>query len=137
VGNYWVVRLTTGASKDGWHNWRGWAHSAARVDSFSRSAVALSHADRQMPRPGRWPTPTTIIIASIGATLVAAALVFDARWFDRHFLPSFFLPRRWYEWIPNTGRWTMAVVGASVPICSRWIAARLTPRVEGRCAGAA
>src|SRR5262245_39975706 len=75
---------------------------------------ALNMARERQMRPRRWPTPTTIIIASIGATLVAAALVFNARWFDRHFLPSFFLPRRWYVWIHSMVRWTMAIAGGAL-----------------------
>ena len=88
-----------------------------------------------MPGRGRWPTLTTIIIASIGVTLVAAALVFNARWFDRHFLPSFFLPRRWYEWIHNTVRWTMAIVGGSLIFGSRSMAERLPAGAERRALG--
>jgi hypothetical protein len=87
--------------------------------------------DRRSPlsRPA---TVTAIVIASIGAGLVAAAFVFNARWLDRHFLPSFFLPRRWYVLIHDAIRLTMAIVGGSLMLSARSIAGRLSAGVPRR-----
>lgn len=64
--------------------------------------------------------------------LAAAALAADARWFDRHFLPSFFLPRRWYLLIHHVVRWTTAIGGASLAFGARSLAARFTARTRRR-----
>lgn len=72
------------------------------------------------------------VIAAIGMALVAAALAGNAQWFDRHFLPSFFLPRRWYMLIHEVVRWTIAIIGLSISVAARVIGARLTPRAQLR-----
>jgi hypothetical protein len=77
----------------------------------------------------RSPHPVlSTVVAVIGVALVAAALAGNAQWFDRHFLPSFFLPRRWYMRIHEVVRWTIAIAGVGVACGARVIAARLTSR---------
>jgi len=81
----------------------------------------------------RSPHPVlSTVIAVMGVALVAAALAGTAQWFDRHFLPSFFLPRRWYMLMHQVVRWTIAIAGVSVAFAARVIAARLTPRARLR-----
>jgi hypothetical protein len=69
-----------------------------------------------------------LVVASAGAVLVALALVADGRWFDDHFLPSFFLPRRWYALIHATVRWAVVVLGVTLASSAPRIAGRLTRR---------
>src|SRR5262249_34390394 len=52
-----------------------------------------------------------VVTATIGLALVAAALAANQRWLDRHFLPSFFLPRPWYVRIETAVRVSIAAVG--------------------------
>jgi hypothetical protein len=42
------------------------------------------------------------IVAAVGLALVVAAMAANQAWLDRHFLPSFFLPRYWYVWIESS-----------------------------------
>ena len=44
------------------------------------------------------------IIALLGSALVVGALAANQAWLDRHFLPSFFLPREWYVSIETAVR---------------------------------
>src|SRR5712692_6444543 len=43
-------------------------------------------------------------VASIGIALLSCALIANQRFLDRHFVPSFFLPRHWYVVLPTSGR---------------------------------
>lgn len=52
-----------------------------------------------------------IVAAAIGVLLVAGAIAGTQHWFDRHFLPSFFLPRRWYVLIFTVVRLGMTTLG--------------------------
>src|SRR4051812_29396393 len=52
-----------------------------------------------------------VVTAVLGAVLIAGALAATEGWFDRHFLPSFFLPRRWYVAILMSARVAMAALG--------------------------
>ncbi len=122
-------------------NWRleGWLAQlaglrrwAVKVGSFLRSAVVAERRERMVRWIARRPTLMTIVIASLGAALVAAALLLESRWFDRHFLPSFFLPRRWYVLIHNVARSTMAMIGVSLALSARSMAAKLTAGVADR-----
>jgi hypothetical protein len=44
------------------------------------------------------------LVLAVGLTLVGAAVLANQSWLDRHFLPSFFVPRRWYVWIESIVR---------------------------------
>lgn len=73
-----------------------------------------------------------IVVGAAGLTVFAAALAANQAWFDRHFLPSFFLPRRSY-WIIYEGvRSVLAVCGAALVASARALAARMTARVLRR-----
>src|SRR5690348_15095980 len=62
-----------------------------------------------------------ILVASIGMALLACALGANQRWLDRHFVPSFFLPRHWYVVMQTLARLVMGVSGA-------WLALVVRPR---------
>ena len=47
-------------------------------------------------------------------------------WLDRHFLPSFFLPRSWYVWIESSVRVAFAVTGLGVVLARGRVARMLT-----------
>ena len=57
-----------------------------------------------------------IAVASIGIALVVCAVLANQRWLDRHFLPSWFLPHRWYVLIESSVRVVMAAVGVSLAL---------------------
>ena len=52
-----------------------------------------------------------ILVASIGGAFLACAIVANQRFLDRHFVPSFFLPRHWYVVLQTSGRLVMAAFG--------------------------
>jgi hypothetical protein len=60
-----------------------------------------------------------IAVASIGSALLVCALLANQRWLDRHFLPSWFLPRQWYVLIESSVRVVMAAVGVSLALFVR------------------
>jgi hypothetical protein len=61
-----------------------------------------------------------IVLAAAGAAIVVAAMAANQTWLDRHFLPSFFVPRGWYVWIENTVRALLALFGVSLAVgCAR------------------
>ena len=60
-----------------------------------------------------------------------AAIAANQSWLDRHFLPSFFLPRYWYVWIESSVRAAFAVAGLVLVLARRRVARRLT-RAPGR-----
>lgn len=51
-------------------------------------------------------------ITSVGIALLSCALIANQRFLDRHFVPSFFLPRHWYVVIQSSARLIMAIAGA-------------------------
>ncbi|HET9194546.1 MAG TPA: hypothetical protein VFO21_16805 [Vicinamibacterales bacterium] len=51
------------------------------------------------------------LVLALGLALVCAALMVNQSWLDRHFLPSFFVPRRWYVWIESAVRIGIAAIG--------------------------
>jgi hypothetical protein len=63
-----------------------------------------------------------IAVAVIGGALLAGAVAANQRWLDRHFLPSWFLPRQWYVLIQSSVRVAIAALGA-------WLAISVRPRV--------
>ena len=60
-----------------------------------------------------------IVVASIGAAFLACAIVANQRFLDRHFVPSFFLPRHWYVLIQTSARLAMAVLGTWLALVAR------------------
>jgi hypothetical protein len=58
-----------------------------------------------------------VITVVIGAGLVIAAIAANQSWLDRHFLPSFFLPRAWYVRIEMIVRMALGAAGMA---CVFW-----------------
>ena len=52
-----------------------------------------------------------LVPGSIGVALVVCAFVFDQAFLDKHFLPSFLIPREWYVLIERIARVALAVAG--------------------------
>jgi len=65
-------------------------------------------------------------IALLGAALVVAAASANQPWLDRHFLPSFFLPRHVYVLIETVVRVCIAAAGASLVLGRSRVAVSLT-----------
>jgi hypothetical protein len=68
------------------------------------SQGVISHRENAVSEPTRQPSGyfgarllAEILVASIGLALLACAIGANQRWLDRHFVPSFFLPRQWYQ----------------------------------------
>jgi hypothetical protein len=82
---------------------------------------------------------TEIVLAGIGFALVIGAVAARQSWLDRHFLPSFFIPRAWYVLIETTVR--LAIGGAgTLLVAARSPIARLlarTPMMAARVSLAA
>src|SRR5438874_4934891 len=60
-----------------------------------------------------------IVVASVGAAFLSCALIANQRFLDRHFVPSFFLPRHWYVLIQTSARLAMAVLGTWLALVAR------------------
>jgi len=73
-----------------------------------------------------------IAVASIGGALLACALAANQDWLDRHFLPSFFLPRHWYVRIEAFVRLMMAALGVSLMLFARPRVGRFAARAPVR-----
>jgi hypothetical protein len=58
-------------------------------------------------------------IVSIGIALLACSLLANQRWLDRHFLPSWFLPHRWYVLIESSVRLAIAAAGVTLALFAR------------------
>ena len=72
-----------------------------------------------------------IASASIGGALVVCALAANQRWLDRHFLPSFFLPRQWYVLIETFVRLVMGAFGVWLALFARRRVGRFVARAPG------
>ena len=72
------------------------------------------------------------VVASIGCAFLGCAIVANQRFLDRHFVPSFFLPRHWYVVLETSGRLLMAALGAWLVTVARsragWFASRAPVR---------
>src|SRR5215472_7313934 len=73
-----------------------------------------------------------IVVACIGAAFLACAIVANQRFLDRHFVPSFFLPRHWYVVLETFGRLVMAALGAGLVTLGRSRAGRFASRAPAR-----
>ena len=63
----------------------------------------------------------------IGVALIAAAIGANQTWLDRHFLPSFFVPRHWYVLIESCVRVAVGAAGTAL-VFGRTPIARLLTR---------
>jgi len=69
-----------------------------------------------------------LAIALIGVMFVAWAYVADQDWFDRHFLPAYFVPRHTYVLIESIGRAAAAAIGLALLFMIRPRAGRFASR---------
>jgi len=69
-----------------------------------------------------------IVVASIGAAFLACAVIANQGFLDRHFVPSFFLPRHWYVLIQTSARLAMAILGTWLLLVARRRAGRFAER---------
>ncbi len=76
-----------------------------------------------------------VAVVAIGIALLACAVLANQRWLDRHFLPSWFLPHRWYVLIESSVRLVIAVVGALFVLLVRSHVARLIASTAAHVAG--
>jgi len=67
-------------------------------------------------------------VASVGIALLSCALIANQRFLDRHFVPSFFLPRHWYVVLQTSGRLAMAVLGMWLALVARRRTGRFAAR---------
>jgi hypothetical protein len=65
-------------------------------------------------------------VAFVGLALIVAAVAANQSWLDRHFLPSFFVPRRWYVWIESVSRIAVATTGVLLVFARHRVARLLT-----------
>jgi hypothetical protein len=75
-------------------------------------------------------------VACIGAALVIGAALATQPWLDRHFLPSWFIPHRWYVMIESSVRIVMAAAGVSLALARTRIV-RLITSAPGRIVASA
>jgi hypothetical protein len=81
----------------------------------------------QAPRRQRFATVgVERITAASGFALIIAAAAANQSWLDRHFLPSFFLPRHWYVLIETIVRGAITAAGASLVLGRSRVATLLT-----------
>jgi len=76
------------------------------------------------------PSPSARIVelatALAGIALAVAAIAATQSWLDRHFLPSFFLPRPWYVRIETAVRLGVGFLGAAMLLMRRRLAGAMT-----------
>ena len=68
----------------------------------------------------------------LGGVLLACAVAANQRWLDRHFLPSWFLPRQWYVLIESSVRVVIAALGVSLALVARPRVGRFIARAPAR-----
>jgi hypothetical protein len=73
---------------------------------------------------------TEILVALIGVALIAVAVGANQAWLDRHFLPSFLLPRRLYVRLETVVRVALAAIGALLAFVARPRAGRMAARTS-------
>jgi hypothetical protein len=80
-----------------------------------------------------------IAVAGVGILLVAGVLAADQNWFDRHFLPVFFLSRDTYVLGERLARLVVGTFGVAIIVLGRPMIGRLVERLPARelIAGAA
>jgi hypothetical protein len=84
------------------------------------------HQENGSQRAGR--LVAEIAVVSIGGVLLIGALLANQRWLDRHFVPSFFLPRLWYVRLETLVRVAMATLGVVSIVLVRPRVGRLVAR---------
>jgi hypothetical protein len=75
--------------------------------------------------------PFELAIAAVGVVCIALEIAAHQRWLDRHFLPSFFMPREWYVRVESVVRAALASLGvAMIGLAGR--VARFVGQTPGR-----
>jgi len=69
-----------------------------------------------------------LVIAAIGFTFIGWAVVANQQWFDRHFLPAFFVSRQMYAQIEMIGRVSALALGLVLLFIARPFLGRLVAR---------
>ena len=69
-----------------------------------------------------------LAILAIGLGLIAWAAIANQQWFDRHFLPAFFVSRSWYVILESIGRIGAAAIGIAFVLVVRRRAGVLVSR---------
>jgi hypothetical protein len=62
-----------------------------------------------------------VAVASVGAALIVLAVAANQHWLDRHFVPSFILPRIWYVRVETAVRIALATMGVLLVLGARRI----------------
>jgi hypothetical protein len=73
-----------------------------------------------------------VVTTAVGVALVATAFAANQSWLDRHFLPSFFLPRGWYVRLETAARVVIGAAGVFVASVARPRLARFVDRAPAR-----
>lgn len=68
------------------------------------------------------------VVAFFGIALLTCAFIANRQFLDRHFVPSFFLPRHWYVAIQNSVRSVMAILGIWLVLVARRRAGQFAAR---------
>src|SRR2546425_231239 len=105
-------------------------HISISSKAVTQSGPSLREARRSESLTAR--VIAEIAIASIGGALLACAVAANQRWLDRHFLPSFFLPRQWYVAIETLVRLAMAALGVALALFARPRIGRFAARAPAR-----
>ena len=71
----------------------------------------------------------------VGAALVVCAVAANQSWLDRHFLPSFFMPRDWYVRLETFVRLAVGATGVSLALLARRPIGRVVGTKPGLFAG--
>jgi hypothetical protein len=73
-----------------------------------------------------------ITVGLAGVALVVGALAANQQWLDGHFLPSFFLPPRWYVRIETSVRVVLGLLGVWIAVFTRARAGHIAARAPAR-----
>jgi hypothetical protein len=106
------------------NGWRLCLPYSIRSSGLASRSLACGRADPQ--RFGYFAARgiAEIAFASIGTALLVCASGANQQFLDRHFLPSFLLPRHWFVVLETFGRLAMAILGALLALVARPHAAR-------------
>lgn len=97
--------------------------SVFRNDEVARSASS----------PGRLTVEVATTI--VAAALIVCAVAANQSWLDRHFLPSFFMPRDWYVRIETFVRLAVGAFGVSLALLARRPIGRIVGTKPGLVVG--
>ena len=107
-------------------------YASAHGFRTSKQKDEFSNATRRVAR-----IVIEIAVAAFGVTLLICALGANQGWLDRHFLPSFFLPRLWYVAIQTSARVGLGVLGAWLLWAARPRLGQIAMRAPADIAGVA